>query len=210
MKKKSLIWLLGGTATGKTTQSIELHKRLNGFKNDSFKFKAKDYVRKIKAGEVKTALTVYNKTIHLGRISFADCCGTDTLGKKEQIIKAYEIALKMDRKYIIVDGIMATGKWIEFLDNSNVNIFLFLLHFGSVAENVKRLIERRKDPISGDEAMLSEHTIFKVVDRRKYFNNLFNKLVEGDRVYSSNMIEANLSKETITELMLNRIKDVDR
>lgn len=207
MKKKNLIWLLGGTATGKTTQSIQLHKHLNNFDSDSFKWKAKDYVKKFQVGRVKTTLTVYKNSIHIGRISFADCCGTDTLGKKEQIIKAYQLALRMKQKNIIIDGIMATGKWIDFLKVDKVNIFLFLLHFNNVDLNLKRLEQRRKiDLLPDNEKALSEHTSNNVIGRRRYFNSLFQKLSLENDIHLSELINADLEKEEITKIILKDLK----
>lgn len=195
---KNVIWIIGSNATGKTTQSVALHKYLNP-EIENLRENSHLYIRSFNncTRQISTSLTVYPNSTHIGKIQPNNCCGTDTLPKKAMIEFGYKVATNLKRKNIIIDGIMATGTWIDFIKgrkDMKINLYLFLLDFESIESNVSRLKERR-----GKGMIVTEETKGKLQSRLTYFRSLYKRM----RPFASGgaIIEADLKEKTIHDFI---------
>lgn len=184
-KDKLTIWLLGSNATGKSTQAALIHLLMRKL------IKAEDYQSKFcefqedgikysytKVSPISANLGIFNHplTSKEGEKTNA-CCGTDRLSTKEQIYRAYLAALNdPDIKIITVDAIMATGQFINFLNNSESRLLTVLLDC-TENTNFKRLAARRgaKLGIDPSEVELSERTRENLSTKLRNFRSTFSR-----------------------------------
>lgn len=185
MEKKLTIWFLGSNATGKTTQCAKIHlmfrdmcdqpdfvSEVRFFEVDGIKY---SYT---KVSPISANLGVFNHPLTSGEgIKTNDCCGTDRLSTKAQIVAAYVDAISdPDIQVVTVDAIMATGQFIEFLRNDESKLLTILLDC-TENTNFKRLAERRakKAGINPSEIVLAEKTQKNLSTKLNNFRNTFKK-----------------------------------
>lgn len=132
---KVVVWLIGSNGVGKTTQTKSLLKmgsedELNVISGNK---KTDQEFRYTKSGFVAA----------LGTVSDKDCCGCDTLKNKAQIRLSYLNAIDdKDVNIVVIDGIMSTNTWIEFIRERDVK--LIVVHFSiNLENNVLRVLQRR-------------------------------------------------------------------
>lgn len=163
------VWLIGSNASGKTTLAKHIHKTFNpvnglsGFDVRSFIFSKMD--------EKTIVTTKYVKTGHVGAMNNNQCTGTDTISKKEMMIEGYQNLLSdPEIRILVIDGIMATGTWTEFLKNDQTKLLVVLLDFDSVEENIERVVQRRIEK--------KPHEAIKIIDSIKQttYDNLQGKI----------------------------------
>jgi len=173
MVNKLCIWIIGSNSVGKTTQARLLHEyfaELYGVQPNPQLIKIQD-----KGLEVK--LTTFSPfSVNLGDLTTSQCGGTDTLGTKNQIISAYNLALQIS-PVVIVEGIMATGQWIDFLKQDKVHVILIYLRMSDDL-NFERLRNRRaiKKGISVEEVILTEKTKDNVIGKLRGFESLYERM----------------------------------
>jgi adenylate kinase family enzyme len=129
--KTLVIWFLGSNGSGKTTQSRKIHSYFGNEEKQIHKDK-NGYSYTITSGEIG----------HVGKFSNNQCCGTDTIQKKEDIQKCFEELLSKNLTIITLDGIMATGTWPEFLMSDKTILLPILLNV-SESLNFDRVMQRR-------------------------------------------------------------------
>jgi uridine kinase len=194
MNKPTVIWIIGSNGTGKTTQA----KLLGNF------FQIKDLIiTKGNDNGIGWAYSSYGNNIaNLGRVQDTPCCGTDTLPTKEQIRLSYLKAIEV-HNIVIIDGIMATGAWLEFIREKNVNIMLVLLET-NIEDNVKRIRLRRTIKNQDKDINISKSTVNNLKGKIKSFQSLFKNI--SDKVESSIIIQSNLSPQLINNKIILEFK----
>lgn len=132
---KIIIWIIAGLSVGKTTQNKKL---LHSLKD------AKRVYHKSFEGSTFYAFTSYGLICSLGEINNSQCCGLDRVssklkneGVRYSIEKAFEVC-----DIVIVESIMSSSKWIEFLGKFDAELFIIHLDI-SFEENVRRLKWRK-------------------------------------------------------------------
>lgn len=172
--KKIIIWIIGSNSTGKTTQAALLHKSL-GSKNP--KIVKKD-------GAV---ITLFDNSINIGSFKHpitggfekvTQCCGTDTVNKKELIKQSVDLAFEHEQPILILEGVMATGTWPEFLQRSDSK--LAVLHMKTTLKsNLRKLRKRRaeKKGLKPREVVFSDKTIKNIEGKVKGFENMYWKVL---------------------------------
>jgi adenylate kinase family enzyme len=169
MKEVITVWFLGSNASGKTTQAKAIHRISNV--NLDFEFITKDN---------KNIATVFEYSSHVGELGNNQCTGTDTLPKKELIEYSYNYLLnKTDTKLIVIDGIMATATWIDFLKNDKSKLYVVLIDFEDVSQNIERVVQRRirKNPDKELQIIeaVTEKTMLNLESKIKGFRSMFEK-----------------------------------
>ncbi len=187
------IWFIGSNAVGKTTQAALLHLHLREAYQPDFVSKIQEFQlgeelkkHQMGIGVVECKYTVVSPvSVNLGAFNHPmtsqegvktnDCCGTDNLQTKVQIIKSYEAAKKL-YPIVVVEGIMATGQWINFLKTDN-KLMLILLDCPEET-NFKRLRARRAHrlKVGIDEVILSERTQENLTGKLRGFRSLFDRM----------------------------------
>src|SRR5690606_7019990 len=108
-QRKLVIWFIGGNSVGKTTNANLIHHFFKDIVGGERK--VIEWIEEDK----KCAYTQMNLlSSNLGIFGKTACGGTDTLNSKFQIRRSFEEALEASEA-VIVEGIMATGTWVEFL-----------------------------------------------------------------------------------------------
>lgn len=200
-----VVWIIGANATGKTTQSKLLHFALN--LNSNKVISELHFINS--KGEVdKTSFTLYDNSAHVGALRDNQCTGTDSLSTKDQIEMAY---LSISSPLIVIDGIMATGSWVDMIKQVNdIETYIILLNFDKLEDNLERVQERRwqKKPTTANGHKcyeeLNEKTIKNITGKWRGFYSLYCKVYNQFDHYT--MIEATLSKEEINKQILNFIQ----
>jgi hypothetical protein len=167
--KKTIIWILGTNAVGKTSLSRNIHHHYN----DNNNYKLINTPNRVG----RAGVTFFDNTAHIGFLEDGVATGgSDMISKKVDFERSVEFALKFKKVNIIVlDALMATGQWKEFLRREDVELITIHL-FCSERENIKRLIKRRteKYPNEPQKQEVSEYTASKVFSKRRYYFNLYN------------------------------------
>jgi adenylate kinase family enzyme len=212
---KKIIWFLGSNATGKTTQAKLLHESFKSAGKIQYQFQE---------GQEKIKYTTFGKSIgHVGLVGDNQCTGTDTINSKA----AMEISLIYclnECDIVIVDGIMATATWVDIFTQfpKTVQVFVVLLQFSTLEENLQRIILRRFDkvlsqhpPDSIDQELMdelegalidefNEKTLLNVNSKYKGFKTMFDKV--KDRCSDSIEIDASQDANQIHKEILNFLK----
>lgn len=194
---KIAVWFLGSNGAGKTTQSKMLH---SFFANDS-----KEIITGVDE-EVVWKYTRFGSNIsNIGIVNDNQCCGTDTLSKKEQISTSYERAIN-DTTIVVVDGIMATSTWIDFIKKPHVKVLLVLLDYKSLSSNISRIVQRRanKKGIEVEEVEVNEKTHKNVEGKINGFRRMFEKL--SDRCDLTLSLDADMDQSLINKEILKKIR----
>lgn len=114
---------------------------------------------------------------HLKYLQPTDCCGTDTMSKKAQIMAAFETTTSSPSRIIVVEGIMATGTWIDFLKTKNTVVFMVHLKI-SLEDNVMRLRARRaaKKNITPNLVEFKPKTMQNISGKIRGFESLYKRM----------------------------------
>lgn len=188
MSKKNVIWFIGSNASGKTTQSKKFHE---GVSDKSTK---KIVNKKDQEGNRIFEYTIYDNSGHVGALRDNQCTGTDSLGTKDMVVQTYNKLCGIEHiSFILLDPIMSTGKYVEFLRKFDSNIMLIHLHFPSVEDNLKRIDIRRSN--KGVHKPMDPKTIENITRKNKTYLSLFNSM--RDKVDCCLQINANESEEAI-------------
>ena len=219
-KKKTIIWFLGSNASGKTSQSSELHKYYgNGPKK----------INKWKEQGENVKYTTFGSNIgHVGEFGENQCTGTDTINSKKSLEMSLIYCLN-ECDIVVVDGIMATSTWLDIFNQfpETVSVKVILLQFNNIEENLRRVAERRACKIIDDggndgadiydfEMFVDEElrkihnndkTIKNISSKFKGFENMFNKV----RINCLDSIKIDASKDFLeisTEILnfLHKVK----
>jgi len=219
MNKKKVIWIIGSNATGKTTQSKLIHKKLNNG-DESKLFVDMDL------GDGVVKATQFKQTAHVGFLRDNQCTGTDTINSKESIDATFCYLMSLDEVgYIVIDGIMATATWIDIFTQfpDLVDVYLILLQFDDVIDNLKRVVERRvykqidKGGNDGADielfevyvekgmAELEDKTIKNVSGKFTGFKSMYEKVKGRCKEYTQ--VDAADSVESINHFLVDFIQD---
>lgn len=168
------IWIIGGSGVGKTTLAVNIH----------------NFFKKIYADECKTKVFGFGEdnkeflytevspfSANLGILSNSQCSGTDTLSTKERIKNSFFLA-KKNYPVVIIEGIMATGTWIDWI-KEHEDVELFTIHITiSDEENLKRLKIRRskKKQCSPEEIIIEQKTKDNLSGKIRGFASLFGRV----------------------------------
>lgn len=201
-----VIWIIGGSSVGKTTQARLIHKFFSGLSG-----KEKMKLHKFTDEEFPYFFTSFNDySCNLGDLTRGACSGTDTLGKKDQIIWATKKAKKM-YPVLVVEGIMATGQWLDFLKDKKTLLLVVHLNVSEEA-NFKRLRQRRgaKLGIPPQKVQIAEKTRLNLSGKLRTFQRLYDRLapdvdkhISLDTTYLSPQEVAGKLQKTIEKLILN-------
>lgn len=185
--KKTIIWILGTNAVGKTSLSRNIHRHYNYHFATNFRL-IKTPQRVSRAG-----ITLYDNTAHIGFLeNGVATSGSDMIQKKEDFERSVNFALKFNKvKIVVLDALMATGQWKEFLRKEDCELITIHL-FCSEEENLKRLKKRRteKYPNDPEKQEVSDYTASKVFSKRRYYFNLYKWAEE----YSDVAVEIDTTK----------------
>lgn len=169
IKDNVVIWFIGTNSSGKTTQAKLYHNFLNsvyvGFKNLYPKVYEKDDWCFTQMSKVSS---------NLGRLDSNACSGTDTLNTKERVMKSFKEACART-PIVVVEGIMATGTWIDFMKPPKRNNQVLLVHLDLDLETaILRLRERRsvKRKVRPEEVEIVAKTKDNMENKIKNFKSL--------------------------------------
>lgn len=191
------VWIIGSNASGKTTQAKLLHSQIGN--GEACFFKGNNPMG------VEYKFTTFGDNIaNLGQVGNNQCTGADTINKKESFISSYNEALKHS-KIVVVDAIMATGTWVEFLKKDDVKLFVVLLNYSSLENNLLRLKERRanKKDISPADVTFNAKTLSNVASKIKTFKSLYERV--KDKADLALEVPAELEIEEINKKILNSL-----
>ena len=191
------LWIIGSNGSGKTTQAKLLHQIEP---NSSPIYKTSSL-----AGSTicYTEFGPSHLVCNVGWVKDNQCTGVDSLSTREQIEKSYQKALFSQNKIIIVDGIMATGTWLNFLRNDKTKLIVILLHFESTIQNAKRIQQRRANKENGVVRPIEEKTFKNLEGKIKGFKSMFDKAKQV--ADESLQINANLPEQEIHEAICKLI-----
>ena len=211
-KNKTIIWLIGSNASGKTTQSKLLHQH--------FKTKDIEHHKWIEDGD-NVKFTTFGRIGHVGLVGDNQCTGTDTLNSKKSIDMSLAYCL-YNCDIVILDGIMATGQWSEIINQYDIaKTIVILLQFDKLEDNLRRVAERRVykkiDEGGNDGADIAdfeflvdyelddfkEKTIKNISSKFKGFKSMYER-VKNDCNYSVE-ISANLTQDEIHVKILQEL-----
>ncbi len=201
-KAKLIVWLIGSNSSGKTTQSRMLH--------DFFGNGKMEVNKRISPMGFNLKYTTFGSNIaNLGVIQDTDCCGADTISLKEDMVMSYQYACEAS-EIVVVDAIMATGSYIEFLRHSIPDpVKILLVHLDISEEaNFQRVRSRRatKRGKDLDEEQLSLKTRQNLAGKIKGFKSLFQRM--QPLVDKAIIVNAELPREKIQEFILCEIKNL--
>lgn len=183
---KTVIWIIGSNSAGKTTLARKFHDHLSS--------KPKQIIRGVEEG-INYCYTSFGDVCHVGAINDNQCTGTDTLGKKENVECSFLMCLLDESsKYIILDPIMSTGKYVSMLHQFDCKVILIYLHFDHEIDNFRRVQIRRQNK-TGKTGELAEKTKDNLRRKMKIFSNLYEKAKL--HCFKSVKIDANLSSKEI-------------
>lgn len=198
MSKQTIIWILGTNAVGKTSLSRNIHKYYNNTPN----YKLINTPERVG----RAGITLFQNTAHVGFLEDGVATGgSDMISKKVDFERSVNFALAFKKvKIIVLDALMATGQWKEFLRKEDIELITIHL-FCSESENIKRLIKRRteKYPDDIEKQQVSEYTASKVFSKRRYYFNLFKWAEE----YSDVAIEIDTTKIKDHEELFHLLMD---
>ncbi len=208
--KKVIIWILGALSSGKTTQNKKLLETFGDVEPEY-----------IKDANTTYAFTTYGTIASLGEINDSQCCGLDRVSSK---LKNVGVEHSIDRAFmhgcsmVIVESIMSSSKWTEFLGKFNAE--LLIVHLGiSFEENVRRLkwrkyskinkeVDRDMDTIKYLQEELTDANYEFIRKTRMQYRNIFDKEKElGQHNYLDVDGERNLEEinEEILKFIYNSI-----
>jgi len=203
MYKKLIIWFIGGNSVGKTTQARVIHD----FFSDILDDRSIEIVEWIENNK-KIAYTKMNAfSTNVGRLTDRQCSGTDTMGSKFQIFRSFDEAFDASQ-VVIVEGIMATSKWIELFKAKDAVLWTILL---DVSEDVNfmRLRQRRsvKLGIDPSEVQIARKTQENLSSKLRGFRSLYLKAVPHSN-YSTSLFTDEMEIVEISIYLRNELKKI--
>jgi uridine kinase len=178
VNKQLAIWVIGTNGSGKTSLARFLHEKLRKVSEDGpWDFKQDTFIKWKNSEDKICGYTQFSRfSANLGKLDGAACGGTDTLNSKAQIIESLEVANEKI-PIVIVEGIMATATWIDFLKTERRAVFLIHLDIDEEA-NLERLRARRavKADIDPSAVEITPETKEKLASKRTTFRNLYSKM----------------------------------
>lgn len=210
--KTLVVWFIGSNATGKTTQAAMLHNWMRRGEMHEL------VITRFGDNNKNCFTTLSEFTVNLGKFVHPlilpkdsghkplECCGTDTLSTKKQIMESFHEACNHS-PIVVVEGVMATGQWIKFLKNDETEVALIHIDL-DLQTNLERLIERRRKkqdlPV---DYQLKEKTIKNIGGKVRGFTSMFDKLAPqvdySLRIDGTNTI-VNIH-DSITDFIMNII-----
>lgn len=186
MEKKNLvIWIIGSNSVGKSTLAANLHLYFIQKFSETGDFDLQYFMQNVQENEAK--FTICSPvSVNIGKFNHPlltqegktnECCGTDNVANKQSIIESVKLA-KQTCPIIIIEGIMATGQWIDFLSDDETEVCLILLET-ELEANLKRLRQRRAKKLG---CLLSEvpdfdtKTIENISGKVRGFTSLFHRV----------------------------------
>lgn len=168
MAKKKLIWIIGATASGKSTLRRTLVNLVATNKNGTI------------VSEPKREYTDYGNTAVLGKCKENGVCDGLDLSfnhmTKDGCIDTVEYCIK-NFQYTFIEGAMATGQWIlplcEMCMKYGVKFYLIYINM-SYWKNYKRLVERVINR-GGSEEDIKDSMLDSVRGKSVQMRNLYNK-----------------------------------
>lgn len=212
-----VIWFIGANAAGKTTQAALLHKYFRDV-FDEGKQHLNKYVKEERNGTLVSYTVLSPVSTNVGKFNHpitsvvedntTATCGTDTINKKEQIIASFEAALA-ETPIVIMEGVMATGTWIDFLKRKGVELVLIHMEMDT-EDTLARLLARRAEKTGKTELemfeQLQEKTIKNIDGKVRGFRSMYKKLSPlADYAFS---VDATKDANWIHYDILNKIKQV--
>jgi len=194
--KQLAIWIIGTNSSGKTSLARFLHEELQDAAG--YRKWGGEFIRWPHEASGKycgyTRFSAFSA--NLGKLDGAACGGTDTLNSKAQIIESLEVANEKV-PIVILEGIMATATWIDFLKTDRRKVFLVHLDINEEA-NLSRLRARRgvKAGIAPHLVEITQETQEKLASKRKTFRNLYGKM-EGLVDYAIQLSTENLTPRQV-------------
>lgn len=194
---KIVIWFLGSNGTGKTTQT----KNILNMVGEPEKIEIVQGYEE----EVEYRYTKFGSMIAaLGTVSDRDCCGCDTLKNKASIRLSYLKAIE-DCQIVLIDGIMSTGTWIEFIREKDVK--LLVVHFKIELENnLLRVLGRRGKEIHEVDDENLERLAGNLQGKIKGFHNQY--LRQSQNADKNLEVCALKEKDHITEVLIESIEEL--
>jgi len=170
------VWLIGSNASGKTTQARLLHQ----LQINTKPIYRESYMGNLKENPERLCYTEFEEKLvcNIGWVKNNQCTGTDSLHTRLQVEHSYKKAIQSWNKIIIVDGIMATGQWLNFLRNEDTKLLVVLLHFVELEDNILRIQQRRQAKHGGELPSLDDRTIKNITGKIKGFKSMFDKASE--------------------------------
>lgn len=206
MKNDNLIiWLIGGNSVGKTTQARRIHSHLCGLSD--VKDHQSEIVRWIEQDKKCSYTLMSPLSANLGELAGTACGGTDTLNSKFQIQRSLEEAKKV-RPIVIIEGIMATGQWAEFLSVDR-SVLLTILLDVSEETNFQRLRQRRglKLGIPPSEVEIAVKTQENLSSKLRGFRSLFSRVSDKSH-YKMILNTEYLNIDQVTKAILPTVNDI--
>lgn len=206
MSKTLVIWIIGGSGVGKSTLARNLHEWIrktlySGKQNGPI------LVRFPKSTPEIFYTKYSDYSCNLGDMTKSQCGGCDTLSNKEQIISTFNQAIQ-DFPIVVLEGIMATGQWGDFLKTRDT--ILFLVHLGMSSENnFKRLKERRsiKKGVDVSKIVLEQKTMDNLSRKLRGFKSLYNKM-KSLSDFSIDMEVDNKDEKTVARLVIGKLEKI--
>ena len=177
MKKNLTIWIVGSNSSGKTTLARNIHNLFSEFYKEKIEYVSFKEIDSEKNIEKKCGYTKMNNfSSNLGKLDSAACGGTDTLNSKFQVRRSFEEASKVT-PVVVIEGILATGQWIDFLKRENNIIMMILLDIDEDT-NMERLKKRRAEKLgcSASDIKITHNTMKNVESKRNTHRSLFYRM----------------------------------
>lgn len=212
MKKRLVIWIIGGSGVGKTTQASYLHNFFHySLTNKPINPEIISWKEDNEKGEPKKlCYTLMNPlSANLGPFGSTACSGTDSLGSKFQIRRSFEEAYKR-RQVVMIEGLMSTTTWSEFLRRPKTDAVLWVVLLDTDEDtNFSRLRQRRAVKLGVDpaEVYLSQETEDNLASKLRNFRNLYTKMSKiAD--YSTKIHTSALDEGETAELLTKGLANV--
>jgi hypothetical protein len=98
---------------------------------------------------------------------------------------------------------MATSRWADFLVNDKSKLFVVLLHFDSLVDNLKRIQDRRAAKENGVIRPIEEKTMKNIQGKIKGFKSMFDNV--SNKADHSIQINASFDKNDIHGLICEEL-----
>lgn len=198
MARKKLIWIIGATASGKSTlrrSLVDILRKSEGKIISVPNMEYTDYGNVAVLGKCKKDGVCDGLDSSFGRLKKDGCMNT-----VEECIKSHD--------YTFIEGIMATGQWIlplcEFCFKYDCNFYLIhidLRYWENYKRLVKRVIER-----GGTEKDIKDSMLDSVRGKSVQMRNLFNKCKDLGFIKTLQINTEDMSNEDKMLRVINFLK----
>ena len=211
-ENKLVVWIIGTNGSSKTTQARMLHEYFRNIAGDIIRPLLFEYDKNGCGSGSNSSQTYFYFTkmgslsSNLGNLKGNACSGTDNLGKKEQVILAFKKALQ-HTPVVVLEGIMATGQYIEFLKTDET--IVYLVHLTLTEDALFDRLKHRRATKTGlgiESVIIAPKTRENMLGKLKGFKSLFERM--KSRVDLSREIDSTkLTKEQIHKII---VMDVEK